>query len=294
MKHLIEKANTFTKAMEQSILSKKGPGYIFQDGDCIVGFVPESTVDALKESPFFQIQDRTISFISTNSTEKSQQMKELILQWTLEKRFDCLKSWKNEEYAVYHETGISFQFERAAAGLFGFMCYGTHLNGYVMDQGTLKMWVARRSAHKKTHPLMLDSLVGGGLPFSLSPKQNLIKEAYEEAGIPESTMQKAVPKGYISVFWSDQKQEWFPILDFVYDLELDPSFLPKAVDGEVGEFYLWDLPTVEQHLDEFTMDTGPVVLDFMVRHGYLTPEHSDYLEIVSGLRRPFVFPLRKH
>jgi 8-oxo-dGTP pyrophosphatase MutT (NUDIX family) len=293
MKHLIERANNFSKNLEQSILSRQGPGYLFMDGDSILGFVPETTVEALKQCPIFQIHDFTISFISTNVNQKSQQLKELILQWVKEKRFNCLNRWSNEEYAVYDKNGISFQIERAAVGLFGFVCYGTHLNAYVMDHGVLKMWVARRSFRKKTHPLMLDNLVGGGLAVPLSPKENLIKEAYEEAGIPKHIIQHAKPAGYISTFWIHKTEEWFPIVDYVYDLELEQSFQPTPVDGEVEEFYLWDLPTVERHLDEFTMDTCLVVLDFMVRHGYLTPEHSDYLDIVSGLKRPFVFPLRK-
>ena len=45
-------------------------------------------------------------------------------------------------------------------GLFGVKRYGVHVNGYSRDEnGELRMWLARRSITKQTHPGKLDNLV---------------------------------------------------------------------------------------------------------------------------------------
>jgi len=56
---------------------------------------------------------------------------------------------------------------------------------------------------------------------------------------------------------------------YIYDLELSPSFIPKPNDGEVEAFYLWSIEEVFQHLhnNEFKHNCGLVVIDFFVRHG---------------------------
>ena len=44
--------------------------------------------------------------------------------------------------------------------IFGFISYAVHLNGYrVMPDGTIKMFIARRSPKKQTWPNYLDNMV---------------------------------------------------------------------------------------------------------------------------------------
>jgi hypothetical protein len=38
--------------------------------------------------------------------------------------------------------------------------------------------------------------------------------------------------------------------------------------------------------DEFKLNCNLVIIDFLVRHGYIDQEAPDYLEIVQGLRSP--------
>ena len=79
--------------------------------------------------------------------------------------------------SAYHNPPL-FAIERAAAsesatllsfwsirkntyiGVFGIRKYGSHLNGYVIDEdGTWRMWIGRRSRTKQTFPGMYDNLV---------------------------------------------------------------------------------------------------------------------------------------
>ena len=66
----------------------------------------------------------------------------------------------------------------------------------------------------------------------------LLKEAEEEASIPEEIMSRAKPVGAIS-YTIVNDYGTAPEVEFVYDLELPLDFVPKNADGEVaGTFTL--------------------------------------------------------
>ena len=73
---------------------------------------------------------------------------------------------------------------------------------------------------------------------------------------------------------------------FNYDLELPPDFRPVNADGEIAEFYLWPIERVIETVrnsGEFKFNCALVVIDFLVRHGLIFPDHPDYEEILRGL-----------
>ena len=75
------------------------------------------------------------------------------------------------------------------------------------------------------------------------------------------------------------------------------DFVPKPEDGEVYEFKLLELDKVKELLleDQFTPESGLVVLDFLVRHGYVAAENeADYLDISLGLHRSLPFPSARY
>ena len=60
------------------------------------------------------------------------------------------------------------------------------------------------------------------------------------------------------------------------------------LDGEVDAFYLWSINKVRDILeqtDDFKFNSGLVVIDFMVRHGFIDADEPAYADIVSGLHR---------
>ena len=73
---------------------------------------------------------------------------------------------------------------------------------------------------------------------------------------------------------------------FNYDLELPPCRTVNA-DGEI-EVFLWPIERVVRELIEnanFKFNVAFVIIDFLVRHGFIGPEDPDYLELVRRLRR---------
>jgi len=179
--------------------------------------------------------------------------------------------------------------DRGAATEFGILNRGFHLNGIVRRVDGTFMWVARRARNKTTYPGKLDNMVAGGHPLGISPFDNLLKECHEEAGIPPEIAAAARPTGTISyqmAIPAGLRRHMF----YTYDLELDPSFTPQPIDGEVESFELLPIgqvmEIVENDPDAFKYNCNLAIIDFLVRHGFIAPDHPDYFEIASGLRRP--------
>jgi len=195
-----------------------------------------------------------------------------------------ISGWRDEPYAVCEDWGTAplFQMERAAFGTLG---YGVHMNGFVRDGDRLKMWVGKRAMTKPTGPGKLDQLVAGGLPAGIGVMDNLIKECVEEAGIPEDIARRARPVGAMS-YCTERPEGLRRDVLFNYDLELPADFVPQNTDGEVEEFYLWSMDQVMDTVREteaFKFNCGVIVIDFLIRRGFIGPDHSDYLEIQRGL-----------
>lgn len=178
--------------------------------------------------------------------------------------------------------------DRASAAYFGVRSFGQHLNGFVRRADGIHMWLGRRARDRLLFPGALDNMVAGGLPHSLSLAENLVKECAEEAGVPADLARKAVPVSAISYNRVAQRGFRRDLL-YCYDLELPHDFVPRNTDGEVEEFMLLPLAEVAaivRDTDEFKLNCNLVVIDFLIRHGWLDPQSPEYLGLVLGLRQP--------
>lgn len=159
--------------------------------------------------------------------------------------------------------------ERSAAIWFGMRTEGVHLNAFVrQEDGSIRIWLARRAVTHRQFPGQLDNLVAGGLPAGYSWKAALVEEAGEEAGLPASMLDAAHYAGTIS-YCFDTPDGLVDSEAHVFDLELPPSFKPSNHDGKVGGFLLMSLPEAEQLVleeDSFKFNCGLVMLDFLARH----------------------------
>ena len=199
---------------------------------------------------------------------------------------------RNEYYPVLKRWGEDpfCLIERSAAPLFGTKSYGVHVNGYVEDDGELKLWVATRSKTKQTYPGKLDHMVAGGQPFGIEPAENVVKECMEEASVPAELARTAKSVGAVS---------YTNVLDdgvglkrdvlFCYDLRVPVNFTPVAADGEVEHFELWPIQRVLDTLcednDLFKPNVTLVIIDFLIRHGLIRPEEPGFLDLLMSLRQ---------
>jgi hypothetical protein len=199
-----------------------------------------------------------------------------------------LKDWRDEIYPVgtaFHAPPL-FEMERAAAVAFGVRSYGVHVNGYVGRGADLQLWVGRRSRSKAVAPGKLDHLVAGGQPRGLTLRENLLKEAQEEASLPAEIAGRARSVSVLSYLLEMEQGLRNDVL-FVYDLELPADVTPVNSDGEIEEFFLWPIEQMKRRVaetDDFKFNVGPVIIDFLLRRGFLDPEAPDHLEILMSLR----------
>jgi isopentenyldiphosphate isomerase len=145
--------------------------------------------------------------------------------------------------------------------------------------------VGRRASNKSNFPHKLDNRVAGGLPHGVGFQENLIKECWEEASIPADLAKQARPVGVIA-YCAQTRRELKPDVQYCYDLELPLDFVPRCNDDEVEEYYLWSLnkvATLVSETVEFKMNCDLVIIHFLLRHGYITPEHPEYLALSAGL-----------
>jgi 8-oxo-dGTP pyrophosphatase MutT (NUDIX family) len=171
-----------------------------------------------------------------------------------------IPGWRNERYRI----ADLFDIERAAARPFGLATRAAHVNGIVAGEN---MWLARRSNMKATDPGMLDNMVGGGVAAGLSIEEVVLKEAWEEAGIPADLARRATRAGIVEVM-REVPQGVACEVAHVYDLDLAPDFLPVNQDGEVSEFTLLSFAEVHrliEETDELAADAALVALDCLNR-----------------------------
>lgn len=184
-----------------------------------------------------------------------------------------IRAWRDEPYPLRDEQGGEHAvIERAAARFWGCLTLGAHCNGYVADTRgrATHIWVARRADDKPTDPGRLDTLIGAGVPWGQTPRQAVIREAWEEAGLKGPAL-APLQRGGTLILERDvlegRQHEWL----CVYDLPMPEDLVPQNQDGEVAWHHL--LP-VEQALElatngDMTVDAALATLDFALRHALL-------------------------
>ena len=205
---------------------------------------------------------------------------------------EAFKAWRNELYNVYGENIVLLQLERSICSYFGVRTYGCHLNGYTLVDGEMKMWIGKRALNKSTYPGMLDQMVAGGLTAGSTPIEIMIKECYEEAGLIPSDCKDLKAVGCISFWCQPDNYKIQAATNYTYDLELPSPFKPVNVDQEVDSFHLMTIPEVRKALEseQFKPDASIVLVDFLIRHGYISNTEPGYTEICSLIHQRFPFP----
>ncbi len=253
-----------------------------------VGWVRRDRLPELAElAPFLAVDERAVRTPRDLDTfeRRSRAMAEVVD--ALRARGQ-VRAWRGEKYAVKigWRAPALLELERAAVPWFGVRAFGFHLNGYVRRGDEVLMWVARRARDKATYPGQLDNTVAGGQPIDLSLRDNVAKECAEEAGIPAALAARARPVGAVT-YCLENDGGLKPDCMFCFDLELPGDFVPRCTDGEVEEFSLWPIAAVAARVRDtrdFKFNSGLVIVDFLVRHGLLEPDVTDYVDLVRGLR----------
>lgn len=267
------------------------------------GYVHPDTVARMPWPAFFAIDhaDRAVTLeappANTSLTAHANAAFQTVVDAAIDAdTFPVLHSDHSEPFRVVGARE-PVQLERFAAPLFGIACRGAHLTCYVRSasDGSPRIWVARRSASLFTYPGMLDSTVAGGVKASHTPMDCILAEAKEEACLPEPLVRARVrPVGAVTMANRDERNGLVHAdILYAYDMELPVDVVPTPGDDEVAEFVLMGCDEVRRRMlaGEFKPNVCPVMIDFMVRHGELTPEgEPDYVKICQRLKRRIPVP----
>ena len=206
-----------------------------------------------------------------------------------------VRGWRDERYDIVslHTGERLARTERAAARFWGTLTVGAHANGFVAnaDGRPTHLWIAQRSPHKATDPGLHDNLIGGGVADGQSPRDALVREGWEEAGLTPAQMAPARAGRVIRL--CRNVAEGLQLEDLhSFDLRLAAGQVPQNQDGEVARFEL--LPLAQALAlaagDTMTVDAALVTLDFGLRHGMLAEPPG---AAALGLRAPCAGRLRQ-
>jgi len=250
-----------------------------------VGSVARAHLAALRRWPqWLQVYDDAVTLLAAPAARD-----DVLARINDALRADGLiRAWRDESFPLYtvHGRPIDAAMERAAMRFWGALTVGAHCNGYVTDSHIrpASLWIARRSFSKATDPGRLDNLVGGGVPVGQTPRETLVREAWEEAGLTPRQMHglargrvlrllREIPEGL--------QREWI----HVYDLALPVGLTPRNQDGEVAEVHLHPLADALALAagDEMTVDAALVTLDFALRHRLLDDDDQSLLEEAAAV-----------
>ncbi|KAJ4007205.1 hypothetical protein NW752_007816 [Fusarium irregulare] len=267
------------------------------------GFIHPDTVSSMPWPTTFTInhETRQVTLTEPPSPQSLTEHANTSFQKAVDKAIDQdLFPILHKEHSEYFRIvgARSFvQVERFAAPLFGIATRGAHLTGYVRDQhGGIKIWVARRSRHLFSYPGLLDSTVAGGIKASDTPLTCIEAESTEEACLPPNLVSNALePAGAITLANINAKSKLFHSdIIYVFDLEMPADVIPRPGDDEVEEFVLMECGEVVKRMlkGEFKPNVCPVMIDFLVRKGFVTEENEeDFEEIKKRLRREIPVPM---
>ncbi|KAF3767486.1 hypothetical protein M406DRAFT_338244 [Cryphonectria parasitica EP155] len=284
-----------------------------EKGTFPIGYMLSSVFEEIKKVPasirgeiVFNPYDRTVKMFHRPATERMRT--DLVAATThylrMHRTFKILGNWRNELWPVYGRSGeLLFSMERSSMGLWGYMRYGIHLIAYVRCPTAphgIKLWVPKRSKLKNAWPGMFDNTVAGGLTTGEEPLECVIREADEEASLPEYIIREhAKLAGTIRYIYTTEQRPGiddgyiYPECQWVYDVELPDDVVPAPNDGEVESFSLCTVDEVREQLaaGRWKPNCAVIILDFFIRMGILTPDNEpDCDEIETRLRRKMPFP----
>ena len=179
--------------------------------------------------------------------------------------------WRGEAFDVRAsgDGAVLATVDRGALPVLGVLAAGVHVNGLVRRADGPHVWVARRAATKALDPGRLDHMVAGGVSAGMTPRETVVKEAAEEAGVPAALAEGAEEVGLVCYAMERPeglRRDWL----VCYDLTLPEDFVPVATDGEVAGFELWPVARALERVrdsDDFKFNVNLVLIDLFRRLG---------------------------
>jgi 8-oxo-dGTP pyrophosphatase MutT (NUDIX family) len=275
------------------------PFVLMDDAGPVLGSVAVAYLDALREWPdaFQRIDgpDGAPRALALRLSAPGRDARLAQVHERLRAR-GLIVAWRDEPYPLRDRTGGEHgTIERAASRFWGTLTLGAHCNGWVADAAgrPSHLWIARRSHSKPTDPGRLDNMVGCGVAFGQTPRDAVIREGWEEAGLEPAQMAGLVTGGLVDLECDIPEGRQHERLH-VFDLELPAGLAPRNIDGEVAEHRLMTIAEAlaRAAAGELTTDATLATLDFAVRRGLVEPSTAPGASTLTRSQRAAFEALR--
>ena len=183
---------------------------------------------------------------------------------------------KNQKF----EKEQIYKIPRIMLNILGLPAYGVHCNGWKAENNNIFFYLSKRSKKLKTFPGLYDNLIGGGQPYNLSLKENLMKEGFEEVGLKKSVINKAELKSF-NHYIHDNNDSLNSSIIATFDLELDRSFKFNGKDDEVEKVEKFETSEIFELLQDSKLKPNCLIpiIDFLLRKKKRIFRKNEILEI---------------
>ena len=179
--------------------------------------------------------------------------------------FESLKPKLKFDHKKKFCIGRKFVIERKFLSKFGFPAYGVHCNVWSKFKNSTIIHLAKRSRELTNFPGFYDNLIAGGQPIELSIKQNLYKEAFEEAGLNLKQVSRAKKSSTVH-YQHNEKTNFNSAIIFNYHLEKSDDMKFSNQDGEVESFLSIEIEKLYKILEKDLLKPNCVIplIDFFI------------------------------
>lgn len=273
-----------------------GYHYLLIEGyDEPFGYVHNRFVQQIHWPDYWRIdpEKRLLTLISAPDIRtRSRLMNETLRINHKSQKVPALAHWSKEEFPLYSASGQHvLTMNGSGVDMFGIVNFSVHMIGWVTSAEGVKLLVPRRSA-RMSYPGMLDNTVGGSLPVGEKPIDAMVRECEEEICLDATYVRANIKPCGTNSFQLSTTDSELPAcqhqVQYLYEIELRRSIVPRIGDGEVGELHLMNIDEVREAMKngEFKLSCNMTYLAFLIRHGYINAENEpDLPEICARLHR---------
>jgi isopentenyldiphosphate isomerase len=271
--------------------------YLTVDGiDEPLAYVHKTWVEQMTWSSDWKIDEmtRTLTLSAGSSpVDRSTAMQKTLQHAEAEQRIQSAKKWGEALLPVVTHSGQHvLDMDICGMEIFGIVCAGVHLIAYTMTDDGPKYWIPRRGEAKLPFPSKLDNTVSSNLLTGEQPMAKLIAKAEIEASLPAPFMLENTKACGTVTYAMEANNGKGPVcqhhVQYVYEVELPESIVPKPTNDEVQTFELMTAAEVGDCLmdGKFADWRAMTWVDHFVRHGIINAENEDSLiEVCARLHR---------
>ena len=238
-----------------------------------LGFLNQTFTQKIAQDIETLVADETALILDNMSwQEVGETLQNIAQQWHHQGLYS---GWRDEKYSIRDDSGSPlFDLERSAFRPLGLLSHAIHINGWIDRAGERLFWIGKRAAHKAVAPNKLDTTAGGGIAAGEEPHSAMVRESWEEAGVPAEWTHCLQQNGTMFSLRPVHRGLHREIL-YLYDIGLPENFTPQNKDGEVAEFVLMNDNEIAQAIiaGEFMEDSALTLLISMQQRHKFSATH---------------------